>query len=348
MARKIKENETLEEVVVATEEQNVESLDNPILVSIDNGKMNMKARCRGKEYIYKNNIQKGKSKGGLLGKDTHNVTFYEIDYIVGDTATEKNREEGKARSEDIITTLTVITKFIEELNYQKKGLKFIVTYGESMNKYFSEKHQQFLRQQFVGEQKITRDGEEYEFEIVDLHVLPEGVGIVLEDLSLKKDVDDLYYITDIGGTTINFLKVVGLLPAKGECFSEKRGMTILKKKLVDFIKQNDVEINYDIVSKNLKKGGSLGNKKLDELKKRFGLEYVAKKIDEAWLSQDVNIKSMINYQPVYITGGGAEVFKDELEEYFRVGEDTVKIKEDAVWSNCRGFSIYGKYCLRLE
>ncbi|GAA0071683.1 hypothetical protein UT300003_32080 [Clostridium sardiniense] len=326
-------------------EANVVEVNEEIMVVVDNGKMNMKAICEGDEVLYTNNIVKGKSQGGLLSENTHNVTFYEVDYTVGNSASAKNTEEGKANSEDIITCLTVITKFIEEKKFPIKGMKVVLLYGESMNKYFNKTHKDFLEKQFVGEQKITRDGVEYEFEITELHILPEGIGTLFEDLASKKEIDELYYITDIGGTTMNFLKVRKLLPVEGECFSEKYGVTFLAKKLKNFISQRGVVINLDVLKKNLIAGDSLGNKKLDELKKEFGLEVVAKLIDDTWLAQDVNIKEMISYQPFYITGGGAELFQDELEEYFKVDNKTVTIKPDSVWSNCRGFRNYGKYSL---
>lgn len=337
MAKKKIENEVMEDVM--------EEAVKEIMMVVDNGKMNMKASCLDEEVIYKNNIVKGKSQGGLLSDNTHNVTFYDVDYTVGNSASSKNTEEGKANSEDIITCLTVITKFLESNNLPTVGAKICLLYGESMNKYFNPTHKKFLKQQFLGTQKITRDGVDYEFEITELHILPEGIGTLFEDLASKKEIDELYYITDIGGTTMNFLKVRKLLPVEGECFSEKYGITFLAKRLKHYINQRGITINLDVLKKNLIAQKSLGNEKLDELKKEFGLEVVAKLIDDAWLAQDVNIKEMISYQPFYISGGGAELFKEELEEYFKVGNKTVTIKPESVWSNCRGFRNYGKYAL---
>ena len=316
-----------------------------VMMVIDNGKMNLKAICEDEELIYRNNIIKGVSQVGLLSENTHNVTFEMIDYTVGNSAYEKEMEEGKGSDEDMVTCFTAITKLLEKKELAEENVDIVLIYGESMNKYLNVGYKNFLTEKFLGEKKITRDGVEYKFNITECHILPEGIGILFEELLEEEEIKELYYITDIGGSTINYLTVSEFLPVEKECFSEEKGVHFLARRLTNFIRQRGEIINEDVIKKNLVAERSLGNEVLDELKKEFGLKYVAETIEKSWKSIGVNIKEMISYQPFYITGGGAGLFKEELEEYFKVGNKTVTIKPQSVWSNCRGFRNYGKYKL---
>lgn len=196
------------------------------VVAVDAGKYNSKGKSNRGTCLFRTKYSMGYSDPNTLGENNFNVIYEGKEYTIGEQGTESDKNEGKESLIHKMATLVALSKLAED------DKDIILIYGESFNKYANEDHRKQLEKMYLGEHKILINEEEYKFNIKEVHILPEGIGHILQDIVNNLGVQ---YVADWGGTTFNFLKVVNGAPDKSLSTSFKLGMhnmiSILRSKI---------------------------------------------------------------------------------------------------------------------
>lgn len=309
------------------------------LIALDNGLKNLKIRYgkgEDQKIIYQNKMTIGNSK--ILGKNTYNVIRGKKKYTVGENALVGEYNEGKADECHIINALVGVTHCIED---KLANEKILLIYGESVNKYYDDKHIEVLKEKLQGEHNITVNGDRYIFTIENLVVLPEGCGYLFSNISKNQKIK---YIIDIGGTTVNFIVAKNCVPIEDSSFSTKLGINSLVEKIRNSLIKNgyggdlhDDEITSLIEEKYL---DAEGNRIVEE-----AINDRLQAIERAISKNGFDVMQQLrnNGDSIEFIGGGSEILRAYIKNYFKTESGvTPNVVDGAVWSNVNGFYSYGE------
>lgn len=304
------------------------------IIAIDNGKMNLKAKQGKNELCYLNKYSKKLTDDeNLLGKNTYNVTYKGSNYTIGANGKASDRNEGKASEFHIVQALTAITRFIEPECKED----IYLMYGESVDMYFNNKHKIEIKSKLEGKHTIYVNGVAYNFNIEYVQVLPEGIGHILQDLESYAGIQ---YVVDIGGGTINFLKVVNGRPEPDSCRSFLLGVNNIISEVQTELKRagfgtyDDDLIRQYLTTRQCPNVAVL--RKMDEL-----VMEQLEKLDDTLAVRDINIHNLLKVHPVSFIGGGSELFKEHINKYYKSEIVDNLVVENALMANARGFYEYG-------
>lgn len=308
----------------------LESATNKV-IAVDSGKNNMKAIYNKNAIAYKNKIDN--KYRDSLNSLTWNINYNGLPYYVGDSASGSDLAEGKASIEHKIQTLTIIANYLDP---EEENDDIVLIYGESLDYYFNEKHRQELIESLEGKHTISImiDGElvEYNFTIKKAHIMPEGIGHIITNLSLRGKK----YVVDIGGRTINFLTVENGAPVELTSFSEEMGIYQIASKCYHALKTAGLGVaNVESVEAYIRYGCK--NPAVQEIINETMIEHL-KEFDDVVRKFGIDLHKTILNDDVIFVGGGTEAFKDVILEYYG---DGIVISEDPLYSNVKGFYIYG-------
>lgn len=304
------------------------------IIAIDNGKMNLKAKHGDVELCYINKYSKKLTDDeNLLGKDTYNVTYKGNNYTIGANARTSDRNEGKASEFHIVQALTAVTRFIEPVCKED----IYLMYGESVDMYFNNKQKIEIKTKLEGKHTVCVNGVVYNFNIEYVQVLPEGIGHILQDLEKYAGVQ---YVIDIGGGTINFLKVSNGRPEPDSCRSFLLGVNNIISEVQTELKRGGYgEYPEDLISQFIRTRicpNASVLKKIDEL-----VMEQLEKLDGTLAVRDINIHNLLKVYPVMFIGGGSKLFKEHINRYYRSEVINNLVVENALMANARGFYEYG-------
>lgn len=318
-------------------------MEDKILISLDNGKMNLKAKGEDKQFCYLNKYSLGHtSDESFLGENTYNVTYKNKDYTIGANGKFSDKNEGKASEIQIIQALTAITHFISP--NEKRDIYLM--YGESVDKYFDAEHKENVKQLLEGKHKINVSGVEYSFNIAYVNVLPEGMGLILQDLKQHCEVE---YVVDIGGGTINFLKTIEAMPIPEESRSFKLGVNNVISKIRQKAKRNSAigdQKEAEIRQFLLKRHTCLNKELLSIIDETINAQF--DELDDELASLDISLYDILKTQKVSFIGGGADLFRNQIEKRYRSEVGLAVVVEDALFANVKGFYEYGNLIIQAE
>lgn len=308
---------------------------NSIVIAVDCGKMNLKAKGEidgvVKEIYYKNAYSLQTGDAGMLGANTFNVEHENQHYIVGERANNMMFGEGKDDEHHILSTLVAITHFLDA--EKNKGDDVVLVYGESWSRYNNSKHKQEIKNKFEKRHIITVGGVEYDFNIRLVHILPEGIGHILQDLDRFSGIQ---YVVDIGGTTINYLTVNNGLPIPERSTSLELGTHTLRTNIIKAMTENDMarldEVKIDeYIEKNNCKKKEVTNIIEDCILAQF------QELDVKLAGFKVDLHKVLEIDDVIFIGGGSETLKERIKDYYR----GATVLDEAMLMNVRGFYTYG-------
>lgn len=309
------------------------------LIAIDNGKRNVKARCGNEELVFRNYYSEEHS--AIIGEEskTWNVTYDDKEYTIGDSATKPvDTMEGKGSEIHKVSTLTTITRFLKE---EDEGKDIILIYGESLSFYKNRENMANIKNAFTGVHELVVDGKKYCFRIKEVVILPEGIGVAMENFANFKGIQ---YIVDIGGKTINFLCLNEGRPVLEESFSEGMGIMNIETNLSEKFKNNPNigELSAAIISEKLRTGTD--NPEMQRLINKAIIDQF-KKFDDELAKKNVYIHNIIKQHGMTFVGGGSELFANQIYDHY---SNKVRIAPDALRTNVRGFYTYGMAKFDLE
>lgn len=312
------------------------------LIAIDNGKKNLKAKCDKEELIYNNNYSLGFTHdGSLLGNNTFNVSYKNVQYTIGNNARTSDKNEGKGSDVQIVQALTAITRFLKP----NVNEKVCVLYGESVDKYFDIAHKEEIKSALEGRHILTVGNLEeeltYVFTVEEVHILPEGTGELLSDFVNK--FEGTHYVVDIGGGTINFLTTSGLRPEPQQSRSFPLGINNVVAKIIRNAKR--IGINADgqdkLIYEYLNGDKPCLNQNLAKVMEDAVIDQL-KEFDDRLSGLGVNLHDILQFQPVTFIGGGSGLFKKYIDKHYKCEVQTTSlVVENPVMSNVRGFYNYG-------
>ena len=294
------------------------------LIAVDSGCDNHQVRGEAGELDFKTRITYDKHKDeSLLGGNTFNVVHNDNKYVIGNQADLEVPETGKDTLPHFIGTLTSIALMKGDAD------EIILMYGESFNRYLDEKHKEKVRNLFVGKHEIEVNGKVYKFKITLCHILPEGLGHILMELSSYAGVN---IAVDWGGSTVNYLKVVDGIPT-----NESKSFELGSHKLVAAVR-DELDIanlgNQDIdMIKNWIRNGTK-NRQVQEIIDNCKRD-ILRKLDRELGRYGINLNKM--YDGVTFIGGTSEMLREQIREHYSYSE----IHKDCLMANVNGFYKFG-------
>lgn len=309
-----------------------ENREDYLIIALDNGKMNLKAKCGDKELCYRNKYSEGLTDE-CLGKDTFNVIYEDGKYTIGANGAKSDKNEGKGSKIHIVQALTAITNFIDE----EEDREIILIYGESVDLYFNSKHKAEVKEALEGNHSIKVNGKKYKFTIKTVQIMPEGIGHILQDLPKYSGVQ---YVVDIGGGTINFLTVINGRPEPSRSDSFLLGVNEIVRKIKEHLKREGYGEQYEeLILQFIDDKKSCKNKKVYKIIEEH-IKQGFVELDNK-LSGFVDIHSLLKIQPVLFIGGGSKLFKEQINEHYKSEIIDDVVVEDALLANVRGFHTFG-------
>lgn len=294
------------------------------VVGIDAGKYNTKGKSEKGTCIFRTKYSTGYSDPNTLGRSNFNVTYDDKEYTIGEQGTESDKNEGKESLIHKISTLIALSIIAEEDN------DIILIYGESFNKYANESHRKIIEEMFLGEHKILINEKEYKFNITEVHVLPEGIGHILQDITNNLGVK---YVSDWGGTTFNFLKVINGAPDRNLSTSFKLGMhnmtSVIRSKIA---KEGIGDFEEDLIQNWI---DTAAPKK--EIQKIIdsSIEEQFLKIENKLAPLGINLYEL---PEVTFVGGTSEMFKNTIIKKY----EGAKVHSNCLYATVEGLYEFGR------
>lgn len=297
----------------------------PEKVGIDLGNDNVQLMMPNNRCIFKNKVDEGKSVDNNLamGKNTYNVEFRGKKYLIGDYAEQpSSRMEGKDTDKHLIAFLVACSTSINS------GSDINAVIGESLNTYFDKVHKDSIRARFIGKHIIKVNGKIYEYNITDVHVLPESIGHKL--LNHTKYMNNkVSYTIDMGSSTINYGYYEGLIPIESKCASYALGMHNLISNISKAFSRNGGPCNC--TSQQIKEYIEFGckNPKLQEIVE-IEIHRQFDKLESLLQADGINIHHL---DEIEFCGGVTITLKKYIEARYK----NAVIVDDPLWSNAKGY-----------
>ena len=151
------------------------------IIAVDSGAFNTKGVSDIGEVLFNTKYSARHTDAGYLGEDTYNVTINGKELTIGNNATRTDKREGKHTDIHIWSALTAVAHLRGDAD------EIILGYGESFNKYVQDEQKKLIADKLVGKHTVEIENskgqkEVHTFEIVLVHVLPEGTGHILSNL----------------------------------------------------------------------------------------------------------------------------------------------------------------------
>lgn len=300
------------------------------LISMDNGKNNVKVYDGKNFLIFPNKISHGVLP--TTDADSRIVEFNQDMYTLGKEADVITIKEGKGTPEHIVSTLTRVCEFLEpEVVYD-----IYLSYVESINKYNDKKHLDNISNILKKEHTIKINGKNYKLNIVEIEFVPEGMGYVFLD---EDKYEQRYYVGDFGGCTFNLVAVDNLALDVESSNSFIYGMNkikslLSKKKLKKYEEELGTFTESD-VARYIKQSPSDSirdaiNNSIEECLEELDREIV--KLDES-----LDLHKLIKRGSFKFIGGGSEDLKEYLERHYNCKN---VVAEDAIKANVLGAYSY--------
>lgn len=295
------------------------------IAGMDIGNENVQVMLQNIKSMFKNKIDEGKSIDTNLtvGKNTYNVEYEGIKYVIGDYAEQpSNRMEGKNSKKHLLAGLTSLSTSVES----GSDVKLVI--GESLNAYFNKEHKKALRSRFIGSHEIIVNGRAYKYNIKDVHILPESIGHKL--LNYHKYVNNkVSYTLDMGSSTINYGYYEGLIPIESKCAAYTLGMHNLISNISKSFSRNGGP--YNCTQQQIKEYIEYGckNPKLQEIVE-IEINKQFDKLESLLQADGVNIHHL---DEIEFCGGVTITLKKYIEARYK----NAVIVENSLWSNCEGF-----------
>lgn len=296
-----------------------------IIAGIDIGNENVQLVLPNSKFMFKNKVDEGKSIDTNLtaGKNTYNVEYKSIKYVVGDSAEQPaSRMEGKDSEKHLLACLTSLSTSVES------GSNVKLAIGESLNAYFNKEHKNSIRSRFIGRHEIKVNGKVYTYNIKDIHILPEGVGDKL--LNHTKYLNNkVSYTLDLGSSTINYGYFEGLIPIESKCAAYNLGMHNLISNISKSFARNGGPRNC--TQQQIKEYIESGcrNPKLQEIVE----SEINRQFDKLESLLQADGVSMHDLDEIEFCGGVTITLKKYIESRYK----NAVIVENPLWSNAEGF-----------
>lgn len=295
------------------------------IVGMDIGNENMQIVIQNIRLMFKNKVDEGRLiDTNLTGRNnTYNVEYNGKKYIVGDYAEQpSSRMEGKNSEKHLLACLTGLSTCIDS------GTNIKLVIGESLNVYFNKDHKDGIRQRFVGEHKIKVNGQIYDYNIKDIHILPESVGHKLLKHQNYKN-NKVSYTIDMGSSTVNFGYYEGLIPIESKSEAYPLGMHNLISNIRKSFSRNGGPLNctQQQIKEYIENGCK--NSKLQniieiEINKQFD------KLESLLEGDGIKIHDL---DEVEFCGGLTLTLKKYIDARYK----NAIIVDNALWTNVEGF-----------
>ena len=295
------------------------------IIGMDIGNENVQLMMTNNKCIFKNKVDEGKSIDTNLtvGKNTYNVEYEGIKYVIGDYAEQpSNRMEGKNSEKHLLACLTSLSTSVES------GSTVKLVIGESLNAYFNKEHKDAIRSRFIGEHIIKVNGKIYKFDIKDVHILPESIGHKLLNHTQYMN-NKVSYTLDMGSSTINYGYYEGLIPIESKCAAYTLGMHNLISNISKSFSRNGGPCNC--TPQQIKEYIEFGCKN-PNLQKIIEIEINRQfdKLESLLQADGINIHHL---DEIEFCGGVTIILKNYIESRYK----NAVIVEDPLWSNCAGY-----------
>lgn len=294
------------------------------VVAIDAGKFNLKGKSEIGEVLFNTKFSLGHTDESMLGNGTYNVTIEDKELTIGNNASFGDKKEGKASDVHVWSTLTAIALL------RGDAKQIILMYGESYNKYVQNEHKKLIKDRFEGKHKIEVNGEVHEFEITLCHILPEGLGHILCNLSAYMGVQ---YVIDWGGATVIFMEVLNGVPQPDKCHSFLIGVNNVNAIISSKLSKSGIG-NYteNQVKEWVEKGCS--NKKIQQVIDNVITEQLYT-LDDKLNGFGIDLHELLK---TTFIGGTSQLLSSQIKKHYECAE----IYPKGLTANVDGFWEYGR------
>lgn len=304
------------------------ALKNRKIVAVDSGAYNTKGKSSVGSVMFRTKYTRRHSDLGMANENTYNVTINGKEFTVGDSAREEDVSEGKDSELHILSTLTSVALL------RGDAKEIILMYGESFNMYRNPEQKKRIENLLMGKHTVTIESkngskETHEFEIVTVHILPEGIGHILTDLRNNQGVK---YVWDWGGSTVNFLEVINGIPSDNSR-SFELGMHNLTGSVEDAISKAGHGRQPEQLVKSWIEGGCPDRNiqmVIDDT-----LDEQLYKIDHELRKNSINLQK---FHEVTFIGGTSQLFTKQIRERYACAV----VYPKCLTANVDGFYEYGR------
>jgi hypothetical protein len=306
-----------------------------MLIAVDAGKFGTKGVIKDKGKIKHNYIRTKYEEGteGALGSNI--ITWNNTNYILGDEATNIDYDVSKERLPHKLTTYATIAEFIG-----KKCSDVQLVIGCPLYTYLNsearEQYKSFMMGNKSGKIEFKLNGEPVKFQITDITVLPESIGVAYQNPDVN--INKLIPTIDIGGLNSNGCIYSKLKPVRESIFTVNEGGDILLAKIQKEINKKlgtnfqEYEMEY-VVNGNYTAHDAKQKKQIENIIDSTVTAHLEKIIKEA-KRRNWNISGA----PVNFTGGTSEQFA----EYIKKVLPNAVISKNATWDNAEAFYKIGE------
>lgn len=306
------------------------------LLSVDAGKDSTK-------YIFKNNfgimergifktkVQKSYDLGVDIEKNSFLVDYNNQQYLVGQMVNDNkvNYELSKKSIDHKICIYIVAAKVAKKTGNNR----FKIAIGAPLSTYKNLKAKNEYREFILDNGHITIriNGEEFEFYIDDVIVLPESIGPIYNNMN---DFRNRTTIFDIGGLNCNMSRFTSLIPDTSTMLVANKGVNILKSKIADRLSQKfGIMIYKSDVEEILKDKILYIGGKAQEESKALIKNLMEEHLEDIIRFAKQNELDIFSNGKIVFSGGGSLLLKEVIQSMY----PNAQIATDAQFSNALAF-----------
>jgi plasmid segregation protein ParM len=284
-------------------------------ISIDAGKHTTKAITNTNRFSIRTKLEE---QGTLITKDA-NTLAVEYDgkkYIFGDGAQATDYETSKTKSCHKIAIYVAIATLSGD------GYEVSIVTGcpisQFRNKELRDEYAEYIRG--GGNGRIKINGVDKRFAINNVLVLPESIGVVMENI--PEFMNNLIGVIDIGGLNTNAAIYENLKPLPSNVFTINEGGQILNAKIRRALNTSLMTNYQDFEIPYLRMEGRV----------KSIVEEVTNNQMETILAQCRQYNWNLKALPIVFTGGGSLMLEKQIRQL-----DNARLSRNPVWDNVQGF-----------
>lgn len=298
--------------------------------------------------------------GGLIGMSKYvEVEVNGLTYAVGrDSFSSTNTSTTRIVDQNFATSDAYAALVKGALYYINQPKIDVLVLGLPMNTF--EQHRDELRERMVGGHTIPNPAkaknpgapDSFSVQVVRALVVPQPMGAFMDYCSVGNRYEELQektnLVLDVGHGTFDYYIAKGNVPYIRRCGATFGGVHHIVKAVIDAINDESVRDNHAVwesidTAIRKKSAACIDGEEVDICK------VYKSTIDDAVRSSVSRMMTAIgnitDIMDILLTGGGAVLFKDEIQKAVGPKRKLV-IDTDSIFSNVKGFQIAGEQWLR--
>lgn len=296
-------------------------MNRKFLIAVDSGKHTTKAIMKTEGTIqkikFRTKVEEVSNLGVEIASNTHLVEFENKTYLIGDMLGEEKTdyELSKQSISHKLCVYLAIAKLLEKSNEPTVFANIDLALNIPLNLYKNEQ----IKKEFAAFIKnegniigVSVDGKPYSFRINSVLLLPEGMGVVYQNMNEYRHKRVLSI--DIGSLNVSYLEFYNLIPQYEKMAVSNLGVNILRGQIAETLSSKYATMITDDVAQQIFHDKYLYLNGVKQEESRELIESMMNNHTKQIINYAKGRKISFSNTHIIFVGGGSSLLKDSIKQ----------------------------------